>query len=260
MVNDVRYAARGALRNSLVSLVVVVSLGIGIGVNTAVFSWLEATIVHPLPAVDRSASLYSIELRTQSGSYSSMSWLEFRDLRERLTTIDDVIAFRMVPLYVGDPGRVERTYGQLVSGNYFKALGLTPTLGRFVRPDEAERPGGEPVAVISYALWQSRLGGAQDAIGHPIRVNGRELIVIGVAPKRFQGTILGLSFDMWVPATMAPLLFDRSRELEDRAIRGYSAMGRLRDGVSQQAAQADLDAAMGDLARTFPASNTGMRA
>lgn len=260
MVNDVKYAARGALRNPLVSLVVVVSLGIGIGVNTAVFSWLEATIVHPLPAVDRSAALYSIELRTQSGSYSSMSWLEFRDLREHLTTIEDLIAFRMVPLYVGDPGRVERTYGQLVSGNYFNALGLTPTLGRFVRPDEAERAGGEPVAVISYALWQSRLGGARDAIGHPIRVNGRELIVIGVAPKRFQGTILGLSFDMWVPATMAPLLFDRSRELEDRGIRGYSAMGRLRHGASQQAAQADLDGAMGDLARTYPASNTGVRA
>jgi putative ABC transport system permease protein len=255
-----RHAARGALLNPLVSIVVVLSLGVGIGVNTAVFSWLEATILHPLPAVNRSAALYSIELQTQSGSYSGMSWLEFRDLHERLTTIDDLIAFRMVPLYIGDPGRVERTYGQLVSGNYFNALGLMPTLGRFIRPDEAERPGSEPVAVISYALWQSRLGGSPSAIGRPLRVNGRELIVIGVAPKRFQGTILGLSFDMWVPATMAPLLFDRSLELENRGIRGYSAIGRLRDGVSQQASQADLDAAMTDLARTFPASNTGMRA
>src|SRR5580765_6274994 len=191
-----RHAARGALLNPLVSIVVVLSLGVGIGVNTAVFSWLEATILHPLPAVNRSAALYSIELQTQRGSYSGMSWLEFRDLHERLTTIDDLIAFRMVPLYIGDPGRVERTYGQLVSGNYFNALGLMPTLGRFIRPDEAERPGSEPVAVISYALWQSRLGGLPSAIGRPLRVNGRELIVIGVAPKRFQGTILGLSFDM----------------------------------------------------------------
>lgn len=260
MLSDIRQAARGALRNPLMAIVVVLSLGVGIGVNTAVFSWLEATILHPLPAVNRGAALYSIELRTQSGSYSSMSWLEFRDLRERLTTIGDLIAFRMVPFYVGEPGQVERTYGQLVSGNYFTALGLTPSLGRFIRPDEADRPGSEPVAVISYGLWQSRLGGAHDAIGRSITVNGRDLIVIGVAPKRFQGTILGLSFDMWVPATMAPLLFDRSLELENRGIRGYSAMGRLRDGVSQQAAQADLDGAMADLARTFPTSNTGMRA
>ncbi len=260
MLSDYRHAARGALRNPVVSIVVVLSLGIGIGVNTAVFSWLQATILHPLPAVSRSAALYSIELRSQSGSYSGMSWLEFRDLRERLTTVEDLIAFRMVPLYIGDPGRVERTYGQLVSGNYFTALGLTPTRGRFIRADEADRPGSEPVAVISYALWQSRFAGAPRAIGQAIRVNGRELIVIGVAPKRFQGTILGLSFDMWVPATMAPLLFDGSLELQNRGIRGYSAMGRLRAGISQQAAQTDLDVAMTDLARTFPASNTGVRA
>src|SRR5262245_36632558 len=124
MLTDIRHAARGALRNPVVSIVVVLSLGIGIGVNTAVFSWLQAIVLHPLPAVSRSADLYSIELRTQSGSYSSMSWLEVRDLRERLTTVEELIAYRMVPLYIGDPGRVERTYGQLVSGNYFTALEL----------------------------------------------------------------------------------------------------------------------------------------
>lgn len=220
MVIDMSQAVRGALRNPVVSIVVVLSLGIGIGVNTAVFSWLQAIVVHPLPAVSRSADLYSIELRTQSGSYSGMSWLEFRDLHDRLTTLDDLLAFRMVPLYIGDSGRVERTYGQLVSGGYFSALALMPALGRFIRADEAERPGSEPVAVISNALWQSRFGGAQSAIGQPIRVNGRELIVIGVAPKRFQGTILGLSVDVWVPATMAPLLFDGSLELQNRGIRG----------------------------------------
>jgi putative ABC transport system permease protein len=260
MLSDVSHAARGALRNPVVSIVVVSSLGIGIGVNTAVFSWLQAIVLHPLPAVSRSANLYSIELRTQSGSYSSMSWLEYRDLHERLTTIEDLFAFRMVPLYIGDSGRVERTYGQLVSGNYFNALGLTPAVGRFMRAEEAERAGSEPVAVISYGLWQSRFGGLQSAIGQPIKVNGRELVVIGVAPRRFQGTILGLSFDIWVPATMAPLLFDGSLELQNRGIRGYSAMARLRGGVGQQAGQADLDLAMNDLARIFPASNTGVRA
>ncbi len=260
MLTDVRHAARGALRNPVLSLVVVLSLGIGIGVNTAVFSWLQAIILHPLPGVSKSADLYSIELRTQGGSYSSMSWLEFRDLHERLTTIEDLFAFRMVPLYIGDSGRVERTYGQLVSGNYFSALGLTPALGRFIRASEAERPGSEPVAVISYALWHSRFGGLPGAIGQPIRVNGRELVVVGVAPTRFQGTILGLSFDIWVPATMAPLLFEGSLELENRGVRGYSAMGRFRGGVSQQAGQANLDLAMNDLARVFPASNTGIRA
>src|SRR5690242_16573413 len=98
MLTDISHAARGALRNPVVSIVVVLSLGIGIGVNTAVFSWLQAIVVHPLPAVSRSADLYLIELRTQSGSYSGMSWPEFRDLHVRLTTIEDLFAFRMVPL------------------------------------------------------------------------------------------------------------------------------------------------------------------
>ena len=108
----------------------------------------------------------------------------------------------MTPLTMGDASRVERATGLFVSGNYFAALACV------LRPagccaGRSATPGGEPVVVISYDYWQTRFGGAPSAIGSPIRINGETLVVVGVAPRRFQGTTLGLAFDMWLPATMA---------------------------------------------------------
>ena len=97
----------------------------------------------------------------------------------------------MAPLNVGEAGRTERTYAQLVSGNFFSALGLRPAAGRFIRADEVERPGAEPVVVLSHDYWQTHYAGSPSAIGQTIRVNDNQLTIIGVAPEDFQGTILG---------------------------------------------------------------------
>jgi putative ABC transport system permease protein len=247
------------VRAPVLSAIVVLSLGVGIGVNTVIFSWLQGIIVHPLPGVEDSGRLHLIEPRSNTG-YPGMSWPEYRDLQQRLTSVPDLMAFRMASFYIGEPGRIERTYGQLVSGNYFSACRLRPALGRFLRPDEVDRPGTEPVAVISYSLWQSRFTGAADVVGRTIRVNGRDLTVVGVAPRRFQGTVLGLSFDLWVPATMASVLVEGSPDMQNRASRGYAAMGQLRRGVSEASVQSELDRVMAALAQEFPESNRNMRA
>ena len=134
-----------------------------------------------------------------------------------MPALRDIVASQMVPFNVGQPGKTERTHGQLVSGNFFSALGLKPAIGRFIRPEEAERPGTEPVIVISYDYWQTRFRGAPEAMGQKLRVNERELIVIGVAPKDFQGTMAPLKFELWVPATMTPALLGGIRDLEDRS-------------------------------------------
>jgi len=239
--------------------VVIVSLGIGIGVNTAVFSWVQAMVLQPLPGVSDAAGFQLVEPRAETGSYPGVSWLEYRDLRERLRSFRDLLAFRMVPLNVGEAGRSERTYGLLVSGNYFSALGLRPALGRFLRPDEVERSGSEPVMVISHAYWQTRLGGAANVVGTIVRVNDRSLTIVGVAPERFQGTVIGLTFDVWVPATLAPELLAGSRELDDRSQRGYSIAGRLQPRTTRAQAQADLDAAMRQLAHDYPDTNGKMQ-
>jgi predicted permease len=153
---------------------------------------------------------------------------------------------------------MERMFGQLVSGNYFSALGLKPALGRFIQPQEAERPGTEAVLVISYDYWRSRFRGAPNAVGQKVRVNERDLIVIGVAPRDFQGTMTPLKFELWAPATMAPALLGQTRDLEDRSIRAFSLIGMLRPGATREEAQAEFSTAMTQFARDYPDASGGI--
>jgi predicted permease len=251
----IRHALRTIGRVPGLAAVVVLSLGVGIGVNTAVFSWIQAIILKPIPGVAGSGAFYHVEPKADTGTYPGMSWREYLDLQPRLQSIEQLVVFRMVPFNVGESGRTERTYAQLVSGNLFDALKLQPAAGRFIRPDEADQPGGEPVAVISYDYWQTHFGGSPSAVGQTIRINENQLTVIGVAPENFQGTILALQFDLWVPATLAPTLFPGSKELDDRNQRGYSALGRLKSGADERRAAAEFAAAMSELAAAYPESN-----
>jgi predicted permease len=250
---------RALSRAPILATVVILSLAVGIGVNTVVFSWLQALVFRPLPGVPDASAFQVVEPRGESGTAPGSSWREYLDLKDRLQTLPDLFAFRMVPLNVGETSRTERTYGLLVSGNYFSALGLKPALGRFVRAEEAVRSGGEPVVVISYDYWRTRFGGSPHAIGQKLRVNDRELDIIGVTPDGFQGTVLSLQFDLWVPATLAPALLAGSRELDDRGLRAYSVMGRLRPPATAEQAQRELDAAMRQLADSFPETNRTIR-
>lgn len=254
------FAARRIRRMPVLASVIILSLGVGIGVNTAVFSWLQAVILQPIPGVPHAARFEFVEAVSETGGHPGVSWLEYHDLRERLASFRDLIAFRMAPLDLGEQGRVERTYGELVSANYFSGLGLEPALGRFFLPDEIETPGGAPIAVVSHGFWRSRMASSPAVIGQTVRVNGLELTIIGVAPEGFQGTVLMLDFDLWLPATLAPVLFGGSRELEDRASRGYSVLGRRSPDVSREQAQRELDAAMASLARAYPETNNGVTA
>jgi predicted permease len=260
MTSDVRQAWRMIWRMPGLAAVVIVSLGVGIGVNTAVFSWIQLMVLQPIPGIADVGGVQLVEPRADTGSYPGASWLEYRDLRDRIASLPDLFAFRMVPFNVGDSGRPERSHGLLVSGNYFSALGLRPALGRFLRADEAERPGGAPVVVISYPYWQTRFSGAPTVLGHTLRVNDRQLTIVGVAPERFQGTVTMLAFDLWVPATMAPELLVGSRELEDRGQRGYYVAGRLAPRATRAAAQTEIDAAMWQLAHDYPETNKAMLA
>ena len=251
----IRHAFRTISRMPGLAAVVIVSLGVGIGVNTAVFSWIQTMLLKPIPGVDDSSRFYHVEPKADTGTYPGMSWTEYRDLKPQLPAIEELVAFRMAPLNVGETGRTERTYAQLVSGNFFTALKLRPVAGRFIRADEVERPGAEPVVVLSHDYWQRNFGGAPGVVGQTIRVNDLPLTIVGVAPEGFQGTILALQFDLWVPATLAPALFAGSGELDSRSQRGYSVMGRLRQGATQVQAASEFTAAMSALAVAFPETN-----
>jgi predicted permease len=257
LLGDLRNAGRTISRMPGLAAVIIVSLAIGIGVNTTIFSWIQMILFQPLPAVTGASNFLLVEPRSDTAGYPGASWLEYRDLQTHVPALRDIVASQMVPFNVGQPGQTERTHGQLVSGNFFSALGLKPAIGRFIRPEEADRSGTEPVIVISYDYWQTRFRGAPEAVGQKLRVNDRDLIVVGVAPKDFQGTMLPLKFELWVPATMTPALLGGTRDLEDRTSRGFSLIGMLRPGASRQEAQAECSTAMAQLARDYPEASAG---
>jgi len=259
-VRDLRYAARALMRVPGLAAVVVGSLAVGIAANTVVFSWIQAVVFSPIPGVRNASAFHLVEPRTEAGMYPGSSWLEYKDLREGLRSLEGVLAFRMVPLYVGERGQVERASGLLVSDNYFGSLGLTPAAGRFLREDEVTTPGAAPVVVISYDYWQTRFQGSAAAIGRSIRVNGVDLAIVGVTPPGFRGTVMRLVFDFWMPATMSPSLLAGSRDLQDRTLRGYTVTGRLAPGVTRAQAQSDVDVKMRQLAQAYPPSNRNVQA
>jgi predicted permease len=258
LFGDLRNAVRTIRRMPGLAAVIILSLAIGIGVNTTIFSWIEMILFQPMPAVSGAANFLMVEPRSETGGYPGASWLEYRDLRTQVPAFRDLVASEMVPFNVGEPGKTERTHGQLVSGNFFSALGLNPAAGRFIRPEEAERTGTEPVVVISYDYWQTRFGSAPAAVGQKLRVNDRELTIIGVAPREFQGTLVPLKFELWAPATMTPALLGGVRDLEDRTSRSFSLIGMLKPGATRQQAQAEFSSAMAQQARDYPDASAGI--
>jgi len=258
LLADLRNAGRTISRMPGLAAVIIVSLAIGIGANTTILSWIQTILFQPLPAVSGASNFLLVEPSSETGGYPGASWLEYRDLQAQVPALRDIVASQMVAFNVGERGQTERTHGQLVSGNFFSALGLKPAVGRFIRPEEAERPGTEPVVVISYDYWQTRFRGAPEAVGQKLRVNERDLIVIGVAPREFQGTMVPLKFELWAPATMAPALLGGTRDLQDRSSRAFSLIGMLRPGATRQEAQAEFTTAMAQLARDHPEASAGI--
>jgi predicted permease len=260
LASDIRHAARSIARMPLLAAVVVGSLAIGVGANAVVFSWMESIVFKPLPAVPDGASLYSIEPRRERDVYVGASWLDYRDLRDGLRTFDRLFAFQIVPLYIGDPGRVERANALMVSDSYFGALGLTPAAGRFFRADEVRVAGGAPVVVISHDYWETRYRRSSTVVGQRVRINAADLTIVGVAPRGFKGTVMRLTFDFWLPATLTPTLFNGARDLEDRGTRGFTISGRLTPGTTRDQAQAEVSSVMRQLAAAYPQTNRGLDA
>jgi predicted permease len=234
------------------SFTIILSLAIGIGANTAIFSFLGATVLNPLPGVTRDVLTVQVN---QNRRPSGASWLEYRDVRERLAPFAEVTAQGIRAFYLEGGARTERVWSQFVSANFFSAFGVQPALGRFFRSEEAMTPGGAPVAVISHGLWQSRFGGSPDVLGRTLQLNNQALTIIGVAPAKFQGGVMALTFEVWVPFSLIGVLAPDPATLSDRGFRITQLDAVLRPGVSRAQVQRELDLTAHALAADFPDHN-----
>ncbi|HKV37727.1 MAG TPA: ABC transporter permease [Blastocatellia bacterium] len=253
---DVRYAVRMLARNPGFTLIAIATLALGISVNTTVFTWVKGIVLKPLPGVQHSDRLVTLH-GTMTGAGSrliSISYPDYVSYRDRNQVFSGVFAQNTLAMNLGGQGHPERVWGSLVSGNFFDVLGVKPVLGRTFLPEEDRVPSADPVAVISYGLWQRRFAGDPNLAGKSVLLNGKTFTIIGIAPRGFGGAVSGFALDVWVPMMMEPVLQGNS-SLDQRGNRWLSVMGRLRPGTTQDKAQANLETIAGDLANQYPQSN-----
>jgi putative ABC transport system permease protein len=261
LLHDVRYAFRMLRKAPGATAVAVLSLALGLSVNTTVFSWARSVILNPLPGVADADRIVTIESVTPSGEMIDASFPDYRDFRDRASLLDGVIAFKERPLGLGADARTERVWALMVSGNYFDVLGLRPALGRFFEGVErSDAFDAAPVAVLGHAMWRSRFGGDRSVVGRRIVLNRRPYTIVGVAPPGFAGTITGLRFDLYVPLTMQRTLTGGSQWLAVRSARPLYLFARLKPDVTLERARSEVEAIASALAKEQPASNRGISA
>ncbi|MCX6638186.1 MAG: ABC transporter permease [Acidobacteria bacterium] len=260
---DLRFGIRVLWGSPGFTAVAVLTLALGIAVNTTVFSWIDAVLLRPLPGVGDSSRLVVFETVQPDGEGRNTSYADYRDYRDNLKLVSG-LALSLQPnsLSVGEGERAQRVWGELVSGNYFAVLGVRPLLGRFFLPEEqGDKPGAYPVVVIGERLWRSRFSADPGVVGGTVRVNRRELTIVGVAPKEFCGISPGVIYEMWAPLMMGPQLnvIDEGL-LFNRRARGINAIARLKPGAAIEQARAEVATVANQLASAHPDTNNGFSA
>jgi len=241
--NDLRFALRTLRKSPVFTAVAVLSLALGIGANTAIFTLLDQILLRLLPVKNPQQlvllTIRGIEYGNNSGG-NAMSYPLYRDFSERNSVFSGMFCRFAYTMNVSFGGRTERVDGELVSGTYFPVLGVGAAIGRTFAQEDDFIPGGHPVAMLNYSYWKSRFGGDPDIVGKTLVVNAHNYTVVGVAQKDFNGVELGRSPEIFVPMMMKPQITIGWDGLKDRRWRWANAFGRLKPGVTLQQAKASL--------------------
>lgn len=243
LVRDLRFAFRTLRKSPGVVVVTVLSLGLGIGASATVFSLAKGLVFGdpgPLGSPERVVAIYPSE--DDGGLYGETSFPDYADLKARTETLEELAAHRMGVLAVGDPSVRDRIIVELVSGEYFRVLGVTPVLGRDFLPEESIPGRSGRLIVLSHRAWQERFGGDRGILGEVMELDGEPYTIIGVAPKGLLGRYMNFDVDGWtllgVPGGVYRV---SSRALEDRSSRQFFMLGRLAEGRTLEEAQAEMN-------------------
>ena len=256
LIKDIRYAVRSLVKRPGFVAIAVVTLALGIGANTAIFSLVNTVLLRSLP-VERPGEIVSITVRGKDDSFSAFSHPNYIDFRDRNEVLSGLLLYRFVPLSLSRDGNNERIWAYLVSGNYFDVLGVKAVQGRTFLPEEDKTPLSHPVVVLSYDSWQRRFGGDPNLVGRDVLINNRQFRVIGVAPQAFKGTEVVYTPEMWLPAQMMEWAEPGATWLNERGSKNFFGVGRLKPGVDSQRAEASLNLLALQLAKEYPNDNEG---
>ena len=258
LFQDSRLGLRMLRRNPAFTITAILTLALGIGANTAIFSVVSAVMFRPLP-VRAPGELVSFRNAAGGWMFNTFAFPNYEDVRDTNDVFSEVMAYRMTPVALSHDGESQRVWSYIVTGNYFTGLGVRPHLGRLLGPDDDSTPGAHPVAVVGYDSWLERFGGRADIVGLDIVVNGRSYSIVGVGPPGFFGTEVVASPEIWFPAAMQQDLEPGSNLLEARDAPVFFVLARIKSGLSRARVQANLDAIGRGLVAEHPEENKGMR-
>jgi putative ABC transport system permease protein len=249
-LQDLRYGLRMLAKNPGFTFVAVLTLALGIGANTAIFSVVNALFLRGL-AVENPDQLVALAFQQARKDLPPLfSYPDLKDVREQAKGDMEIFAYRFGMDGLSDGGHADRVITNYVTGNYFTALGVKPALGRLILPTEGALPGSDPVLVLGYSYWQSRFGGSPGVIGKQVQMNGHALTIVGVAPKAFHSLLNEVDIQAFLPLNMQSIEFEFP--LDDRTSRGIFALARLKSGVKVAQAQAALDVIAHRLSEQYP--------
>src|SRR5215217_964113 len=256
LIKDIRYAIRSLIKRPGFVAIAVITLALGIGANTAIFSLVNTVLLRSLP-VERPGEIVSVAVRAKDDSMSAVSYPNYKDFRDRNDVLSGLLVYRFVPLSLSRGGNNERIWGYEVSGNYFDVLNVKAIQGRTFLPEEDKTKLSHPVVVLGYEAWQRRFGGDPGLVGKDILLNNHQFRVIGIVPEGFKGTEFVYSPEIWLPASMMEWAEPGATWIDDRDSKNFFAIGRLKSGVTARQAEASLNLLGQQLAKEYPDTNEG---
>ena len=256
VIQDLRYGLRMLGKSPGLTAILAITLGLGIGANTAIFSVVNGFLLRPLPvAAPEQITVLAIQQKDAPVGSSGFSYPEFVDFRKQADAFSVLFTtvLSTVELNAGD--RSDQCFANYVSGNFFSALEIKPAAGRLILPSEGETPGEQRLVVLSYSYWQKRFGGDSGVIGKQIPVDGKPAIIIGVVPKEFRGMYSIFEVDVYLPISAMTLEVPANILWNSRDLRRLLVFGRLKPGISLAQAQSSLDVIVERLAKQYPATD-----
>jgi predicted permease len=241
---DLRYAFRTLVKTPAFTIVVVLTLALGIGANTAIFSLTDQVLLRQLP-VRSPEQLVILDgpgaFQGRTFNNGTFSYPMYRDFRDQNTVFDGVIARFGTPLTMSSQGQSERVSGELVTGNYFEVLGVRPAIGRTFTSDDDRTPGGHPIAMLSHNYWTRRFAGNPGVLNQTITLNGLPMTIVGVTPQGFYGIVGGENPDVMVPLAMKAQMTPTWDDLQNRRSRWITVMARVKPTVTVEQAEAAMN-------------------
>ena len=257
LLRDLKFACRQLISNPGFASVAIVTLALGIAANSTIFSWINSTLLDPIPGVAHTSDMITI-MRGERSEHPTppFSYLDFADLRDGARTFTGLIAYHDEYMTITGSDNPERIYGAVVSSNYFEVLGVRPILGRSIDMTAQNERLGTAEVVLGYDLWQKRFGADPSILGKAIQINLHPYTIVGIAPQGFQGCKSGLRSDVWIPIGMDPQVWGGQR-IKYRDSLWLNVLGKLKPGVDHRQAENELNVLMQHLVKQFPEAHQG---